>query len=272
MPPNALAEDGGGSPAKPAGQPPNLRAADYAMGDEVEKTAVQDGRRELAGAVGGLVSEEDGKLAAGAAAAARDAHQALASLMRVMKRELWVLKYCMTRMRQMDMVLSILVVGIPVFCAAVHSSMSHLLSEKEDQHYATTVIGALTACHVIVASANRSMRLPEKICDMEKVVKVTAMALNRLEFAQHKPAAALTEILQQVEEMVAHMKMISEHQPPDWAFKLFDELTASGKLPMDLSIRREEGNAGSGGKHPGKKGGGAAGGAGNEVELFSRSP
>ena len=135
-----------------------------------------------------------------------------------------------------------LIVGLPVIATAIHASMSHLLSRKEDQHYATTVIGFLTTLHILVVSAYRSMRLPEKICDAEKVLKVTDMALSRLEFAQHKPAEAIKDILGEVEEKVAQMKMISDHQPPNWAYKLFDELLAAGKLPKDLSIKPPEEN------------------------------
>jgi len=156
--------------------------------------------------------------------------RSIRKLISVLTREEWVLKYCIQRAENLNLLLHLLIVAIPIITGSLLNFMHTRL--PLDGRWEHILLGTLTTLHLSVVHLNLKLRLGEKINDMEKVVKMISIVLNKMEFAEHKPKAALQELIEDVEMKLEHSKLISVHEPPEWAFKLFDELEAAGKLAM----------------------------------------
>lgn len=195
---------------------------------KVDEVFRKDLEKEETAVVGKKERSEEAKFKSGEVKEEASMLRSIRKLISVLTREEWVLKYCIQRAENLNLLLHLLIVTIPIITGSLLNFMHTRI--PQDSRWEHILLGALTTVHLSMVHLNLKLRLGEKINDMEKVAKMIALVLNKMEFVEHKPKAALQELIEDVERKLEHSKLISLHEPPEWAFKLFDELEAAGKL------------------------------------------
>lgn len=166
----------------------------------------------------------------------REEEQAYAEIMRSVNRmtsgltrEVWVLRYCKRRLHRLEMLMHVLIATIPVLSGCtLNFAHPHLPVGSRIEHM---LLAFFTTCHLTVVQLYVKLKLAERIHDMNRIEQVSGLILNRLEFARHKPLEALEKLIEDVETQLEHSKLGQQaDDPPEWAYKLFDQMQDAGKL------------------------------------------
>lgn len=146
----------------------------------------------------------------------------LAQLETMLKREAWVTDYMLVRMNKINTVLQLLVAVLPV-SMAVSLSFAHDVA-KEDGALKHSITLIFVTGHLIAVYLLNHLKLPYKICDAERMLKVTEGLLNRVTLAQSRPNVKnMEELLLDIESKIDSLTKDYCFQPPKWAYKIFSK-------------------------------------------------
>merc|ERR1712023_258467 len=129
------------------------------------------------------------------------------------------------------MLFFVLIAVLPIFIGAL-LNFTHELVPEEDQ-WTHVIVGFGMSIHMAIVQIDHALRLPQTINDLKKLSKASNMVLNNLEYVEHKPNEAIRDMLQKSGEDMEHSKLLAEYEPPEWAYRLYDDLQKSGKLRSD---------------------------------------
>lgn len=164
------------------------------------------------------------------------AQAGLEQIERLLRKEVWVLNHVIHTTRRVNLLIMTAIATIPVLCTAMlhvfvvleKAEVRADVSTSRTASVRHAVTGMFLAVHVALVSVNGILKLPDKITDAERMLKVSNKALQDVNFAQHKPADAIPALLNEVEKHLAFGKGNATHHPPEWVSNLYDKKFGKG--------------------------------------------
>jgi len=156
------------------------------------------------------------------ASAPRGVEGHLAKLTHMLKREAWVTDYMLVRMSRTNLVLQLVVAVLPVSMAVLLSFAFDVSPEDSALRHSITLF--FVTGHLIAVYLLNHLKLPSKICDAERMLKVTEGLLNRVTLAQSRPNVRnIEELLMDVESKIDSLTKDYCFSAPKWAYRIFDK-------------------------------------------------
>lgn len=152
----------------------------------------------------------------------------LTELKSILRRDIWVCDYVKPKMSRLNLILQALMVCLPVISTGIIHVCHDVI--PEERGIGQGIAAVLATLHVGVVVMNHQLHLDRTLHDIAKFQKMSKTVLDILTFALQNKNDDMKLMFAEVHKKLGQMHEMSDFSPPQWAYKLYEEVERGGKI------------------------------------------